>query len=343
MESNYNNSNEVSGGIGELINMPQIYERLWAIILAGGNGERTRDLIDRWKGRHIPKQYCAFVGTRSMLQHTLDRADLSVKRDNQRIIIARVHEHEARLQLAEHWPGRVIVQPSNHDTLPGIFLPLTYIYTQDRNATIVIYPSDHFIYPGNKFAEVITRAVRAVEELPKTLLLIGAHADSPECDYGWICPGPQIWSSGKDIAYAVRQFVEKPDHSDAAAAMACGGLWNTLIIVVKAHTLWRLGWIYFPEIMQLFERLLRAVGSSHETEVLEEIYEAMPTQNFSTGLLTLAADQIGVLPMNGILWSDWGKDTRIVETLVKIGKQPNFLEALSDRNIGEKYVSVSGF
>jgi len=43
---------------------------LWSIILAGGEGERTRPFIERWLGYHRPKQYCSFVGNRSMLQHT---------------------------------------------------------------------------------------------------------------------------------------------------------------------------------------------------------------------------------------------------------------------------------
>ena len=48
---------------------------LWSIILAGGDGERTRPFIQEWLGVAVPKQYCTFVGTRSMLQHTWDRAN----------------------------------------------------------------------------------------------------------------------------------------------------------------------------------------------------------------------------------------------------------------------------
>lgn len=308
----------------EFAHKSRISEQLWAIILAGGNGERIRTLTDRWKGKHIPKQYCAFVGMRSMLQHTLDRAEVLVKRDHERILIARTHRCEAQSQLADYWTGSVIVQPANRDTFPGIFLPLTHIYAQDKNATVVIYPSDHFIYPKKKFAQVIVSAAQAVEDLPDKLLLIGVPADSPEREYGWICPGSEIWQSGKYIAYEVERFLEKPLHADAVDAMACGGLWNTFIMVVKAHTLWQLGWNYFPEIMTLFERLLNAVGSCHESDVLESIYEVMPAQNFSTGILAQAADQIGVMPMNGVLWSDWGREKRIVETLFNLGKRPNF-------------------
>jgi mannose-1-phosphate guanylyltransferase len=47
----------------------------WSIILAGGEGERIRPLIQQCLGHHKPKQYCTFVGHRSMFQRTLDRAD----------------------------------------------------------------------------------------------------------------------------------------------------------------------------------------------------------------------------------------------------------------------------
>ena len=47
----------------------------WSIILAGGNGERMRPLTEQWLGYHKPKQFCSFVGKRSLLQHTWDRAD----------------------------------------------------------------------------------------------------------------------------------------------------------------------------------------------------------------------------------------------------------------------------
>jgi hypothetical protein len=42
-------------------------------VLAGGSGERLRSVTERWLGEHRPKQYCTFVGTRSMMPHTLDR------------------------------------------------------------------------------------------------------------------------------------------------------------------------------------------------------------------------------------------------------------------------------
>ena len=99
----------------------------WSIILAGGNGERLKPMVQRWLGRHRPKQYCTFIGTRSMFQHTLDRSDRIVPPERRVAIIARDHRDEAWPQLSSRPKGRVILQPSNRETAAGIFLGLTHV------------------------------------------------------------------------------------------------------------------------------------------------------------------------------------------------------------------------
>jgi hypothetical protein len=47
---------------------------LWSLVLAGGHGERLRDYTEQRFGAYRPKQYCAFMGKRSMIQHTWRRA-----------------------------------------------------------------------------------------------------------------------------------------------------------------------------------------------------------------------------------------------------------------------------
>jgi mannose-1-phosphate guanylyltransferase len=308
------------------------FKHLWSVVLAGGNGDRISDLTYQWMGRKIPKQYCSFVGRQSMLQHTIRRAEMLGSPKRVRTLIARDHQKHALPQLADRWDEGVIMQPSNRDTLPGIILPLTHIYARDARATVAIYPSDHFIHPQENFARIMQHAVQAVEEMPHLMVLVGAPAQSLELDYGWICPGQEIWTLEGSSIRKVRQFLEKPSHAHAAAARACGGLWNTLIIVVKAQTLWQLGYIYAPEILKYFEQLYEVIGTSREEAVLESIYEMMPARNFSTDLLTPAANQIGVLPMREVLWSDWGRKERIIETLRLIGKQPNFPTMLAACN-----------
>ncbi len=299
-------------------------DRVWSIILAGGRGERISPFIQQWMGRPIPKQYCAFVGKRSMLQHTLDRAVSLAERNHLFTVIDRSHQKDAANQLADRAGDTVIIQPLNRDTLPGVYLPLTYVYARNEESTVAIYPSDHFVYPEREFLEWITQAVEAVDVLADRLVLIGVEANGPEPDYGWVAPGPELWRSGKYAVCDIKGFLEKPSPDKAKLLLELGCLWNTLIVIARTSTLWRMGWRFFPETMMLFDRLKDSIGTSREPAVLRAIYEAMPEHNFSTDLLTHAAGNTAVMPMKGVIWSDWGRAERIAETLHSIGRLPNF-------------------
>lgn len=135
---------------------------LWSIVLAGGDGERIRPLTERWLGRHTPKQYCAFVGTRSMLQHTLDRAARLSAPERTVTVIARGHLPLVRQQLSTR-QSTIIPQPLNRDTAVGMFLALTYVRAADPEATVVILPADHFVHPEARFLEAVRCGVWAAE------------------------------------------------------------------------------------------------------------------------------------------------------------------------------------
>ena len=298
--------------------------RVWSIILAGGDGVRLRPLIQRWLGCHKPKQYCAFIGTRSMLQHTLDRVDRLTAPARRFMICAWEHRHEALLQLKGRPPGTVILQPAKRGTLAGIFLPLAHVRMRDPEATVVINPSDHFIYPEDRFLDVLQRAIWTAEWLADRVVLLGASPNSPEVEYGWIQPGQPLDGTVGRSVRAVLAFYEKPALAEASAAWTAGALWNTMITVAKAETIWRLGWRCVPELMPMFERIAAVIDSPQQKAVIDSVYQAMPARDFSSNVLQRAPDQLAVIELNGVTWSDWGKADRIVETLRRIGKQPAF-------------------
>lgn len=297
--------------------------RIWSIILAGGEGERTRPLIERWLGSPVPKQYCAFVGTRSMLQHTWDRADQVAPPEQKITVIAQHHRQRLWSQL-ERQTGQLLLQPCNRDTAAGIFLPLTYVRAWDPTATVVVYPSDHFVYPEAPFIETVRRAVRATEVLSDRMCVLGVRPTGLMLDYGWIEVGRVLGWCGGSMMRQVQAFLEKPDMLRGLSALANGAFWNTLVIAANVHTLWTLGWRHLPELMERFEQLEQAVGTPQEGAVLKAIYAQMPCRNFSSDLLQRAADGIGVIELQDVLWSDWGRPERIVETLRVLGKEPAF-------------------
>ena len=311
----------------------------WATVLAGGEGTRMQPLIRNWLGHDRPKQYCTFVGARSMLQHTLDRVRDLVPREKTLTVIGGNHRSFLEQALGAQAPGRVIEQPVSRGTAPGVFLPASQIMEEDPEATVLILPSDHFIHPTERFVHHIRFASLLVDQFKDYLVLLGAAPDGPETDYGWIVPGQRrrAWASHRFVPdpSEVACFHEKPTKKEAMRLHASGGLWNTMIAVVRVRTLWRLGWQHLPDMMRRFETLrqvIRAVREErmpreHQALAVEHVYAHLEPADFSRQLLERSADSLLALAMNGVDWSDWGRPERLVGTLARIGKRPAFPSA----------------
>ncbi|PYV89971.1 MAG: hypothetical protein DMG05_12085 [Acidobacteria bacterium] len=308
---------------GEM-NRGEKHGQVWSIILAGGDGERLRSLTERWLGYHKPKQYCTFTGTRSMLQHTLDRADVLTTLERRVTVISRSHLWDLSLQLSEEKTGKLLVQPANRDTAAAVFLGLAYVRAQDPQGTVVLYPSDHFVHPEERFTAVVSSAIVAAERLRRWLFLLGASPDKVESEYGWIQPGAEFGRMNGHSVRAVQAFVEKPSVDWCRRAMSAGALWNTLVLAANVKILWSMGWSCLPEVMPFFEKYQEAIGTLKEEIVLEEIFKEMPARNFSTDLLQRVYKQVAVIELKEVIWSDWGRSRRIVDTLIQTGKSPNF-------------------
>ena len=301
--------------------------KTWSIVLAGGEGERLKPFVHAWKGEGVPKQYCAFTGSRSMLEHTLSRADRVSGPSRKVTVIGRNHLPYLGPQFARQERGRVLLQPSNRDTAAGIFFPLTYVRAVDPGATVAIFPSDHFIFPEERFIAQARAAAAAARELRNRVILLGVVPESAEPEYGWIDPGIELGPVRAGRVRAVRSFIEKPDVATAQKAHARGGLWNSFVMTAQVETLWSMGHECFPQMMQLFELLGEVIGTAVEGPVLQSIYETLPKANFSSGLLQRMPECVAVMEMTGVHWSDWGRPERIAESIRSIGATPAFPEA----------------
>lgn len=299
-------------------------KNVWSIVLAGGEGERVKPFVLRWLGRHRPKQYCTFVGTRSMFEHTLGRATLIASPTRTVVVAARHHRHEMPDQPVANRPHKLIEQPINRDTAAGIFLPISFVRAHDPQAVVVIQPSDHFVYPERRFVETVRQSVASAEGMPDRLMLLGVQPDRLETEYGWIQRGARLNGTSSHPVHAVSSFIEKPGLAQADAALRSGGLWNTLVLTATVDALWQAGWDCFPDMMPLFERLCSAWHTPDESAVIEDVYRHMPKHNFSSQLLQQVPDRVAVMELTGVLWSDWGKPERIAESIRRIGKTPAF-------------------
>ena len=63
----------------------------------------------------------------------------------------------------------------------------------------------------------------------------------------------------------------------------------------------RSGRVVFPDLMLRFEQLRRVIGQPQESDVLDAIYDDMPTYNLSTSLLQQAAESAAVIELQNVL------------------------------------------
>ena len=302
---------------------------LWGIVLAGGEGKRFKDLAVSLYGYPRCKQYCAVVGKRSMIQHTLSRAEFLIRPERVVVVVNRDHEKDVQEQLGDRPPGTIVFQPRNRDTAAGVLLPLTYVAKRDPDALVVILPSDHFILEEDRFMAYVLRAKRLIERERDLCILLGIDAEGPETNYGWIEPAD---AGGAQDLFRVSAFYEKPDRGRAELLYHTGCLWNTLVLVARADTFLGMYKEQLPDLYKRFERVARVLETSREKEILEEAYATMPALNISESLLQRNPENLRTLRVSGVLWSDWGSSARVRQTLERIGRLDELVMRLAKRH-----------
>lgn len=288
----------------------------WVIVLAGGEGDRMRSFTETRYGQHRPKQYCAFTGGKSMIEHTFDRALDAAAPERLVTILGKGHSRYLLEHNPIHIPGHVMEQPENLDTGPGVFLPLAKVMSQDPDALVAIFPSDHFIDNRRRFRGVVQAAFRLAKQLPQQLILLSAPPDRPEPEYGWICAGAALPAGG---ARLVKGFQEKPGEAAAERLYRDGGLWNTMIVVAKAAALWDLAWKVQPDMIGILEGLRNRMGAPGEDQAIAAAYRGLRRSNFSRDFLEKVTDWTVALPMRGVTWCDWGRPERVLKSLDALG------------------------
>jgi len=247
------------------------------------------------------------------------------------------HWGYVRTQLIQESLGRVVWQPDNRGTGPGVFLPLSYIRAHDHQATVVLWPSDHFIFPVEPMIQVVRDAAALVQEQPHRMVLLTVPPQSREQDYGWVIPGGRLPHPGGAQVREVRRFVEKPQGSQLEDIALSGGQWNTLVLIANVQTLWEAGRQCIPEVVMPLEEHAGGIGTSSEHQRLLHLYRTMPTRSFSSDLLSLIPQQLHMMDLTGVCWSDWGRPERIQETIAYM-KRPK-LCGVANGSVGQAWMT----
>ena len=122
-------------------------------MLVGGEGTRLRPLT-----LHTPKQLLPVVGTRSLLQETVQRLRGVVPSDHVVIVTHRDHAAEVRRQLPGVPRRNVLIEPIARNTAPCIAYAALDIAERCDGASFVSLPADHAVTDTREFRATIVEA-----------------------------------------------------------------------------------------------------------------------------------------------------------------------------------------
>ena len=299
---------------------------MWALILAGGDGTRLKPLTTQVSGDARPKQFCPLVDGETLLDVTRRRVDLLTRYDHQVVVVSRPHEPYYGYLAGELAPGRLVVQPANRGTAPGILYPLLRISELAGDVPIAMFPSDHYVSDDQAFMAYVRSAVDVVRERPNLVVLVGIQADRPETEYGWIEPSAVPLPLDGEPAFAIRRYWEKPSQRLAEALLARDCLWNSFVMVGWTSAFLGMYRTALPGLLAAFEPLRSVLGTPAETEEAERLYRVIPDVNFSDRVLSVAVERLATVRAKGVEWSDWGNVDRVMKSLARARRRPSWFE-----------------
>jgi mannose-1-phosphate guanylyltransferase len=297
----------------------------WAVVLSGGEGTPLRALVRRAVGQERPPQYVSLLGPGSLLRQTLDRLALGVSPE--RTIVVTVRSHTAYIAEEFHGcasPPYVLVQPEDRGTAAGALYPAHWIGWRDPEATVVIFPSDHFVRGEATLMAQVLDAARALDRHPDRVVLLGAPSTAPAGEDGWIEPGAPLDDDG--VLSTVRGLWTRRPDAPAPSPLSADCLWNTAIVVARVRALVRLGESAQPDLSGRLAGIERFAGSDDEPAAVHQAYALMTRASLFRDLLARRPEHLAVCRLQRVTWSDLGSPRRVADVLDRMPVRPRWAE-----------------
>lgn len=197
----------------------------YPVILSGGAGTRLWPLSS---GNH-PKQFLPLVSSRTMIQETLLRLE-GMEHSEPVVVCNEAHSFIVAEQMNQLGikNQKIMLEPVARNTAPAIAAACYEIMKNDRDAVVIILPSDHVIKNKDAFQQAVKKAVQEAEK--GFLVTFGIVPTEPNTGYGYIKTGNE-----ENGSFELERFVEKPNLEKAKEYLADGNYsWNSGMFVFKA-------------------------------------------------------------------------------------------------------------
>lgn len=278
----------------------QSHQSVYPVILSGGSGTRLWPL----SRRSYPKQLLPLVGTKTLLQETAGRVHDSQFFEPPLILCNEEHRFIIAEQLrAENIdPLAIALEPVARNTAPAITAAALFINELDPDGIMLVLPSDHVITDLQAFRSAVDTACRAARE--GNFTTFGIVPRHPETGFGYIQRGEEL--AGVPGAYAIVEFVEKPDAARAESYVESGNYaWNSGMFVFPVRRLLEQMGQFQPELLaSCRESVSNANRDLNFTRLEETSFARAPSISIDHALMEKT--QSAAVVTCEIGWSDIG-------------------------------------
>jgi len=132
----------------------------------------------------------------------------------------------------------------------------------------------------------------------------------------------------------VKRFWEKPTSQIAEELLKQDCLWNTFVMVGRAAAFVEMIQHASPALYSSFEPILSLSTPEMEDELMQRVYDQIPTADFSKQVLSLSTEKLVVTSLGDIGWSDLGDPHRLIAALFKGGIENPWVASGSCKHCG---------
>lgn len=308
-------------------------ENLYCVIMAGGIGSRFWPM----SRSNFPKQFHDILGTgNTLIQQTYERFLNLCPAENILIVTSDIYKDLVLDQLEGIPEANILLEPSRRNTAPCIAYAAYRIKQINRDAVMIVAPSDHLVLKENAFNDTVKIAVNQAAE-SGNLVTLGIKPSRPDTGYGYIQFEDAPEAAEKSVK-KVKTFTEKPDLDLAREFIRSGDFyWNSGIFIWTLDAILKAFADFMPDTDELFRNIESDMGTAKEQKSIEGLYAVCESMSVDYGILEKAKNVNVVLSDFG--WSDlgtWGslfsQIKRDKENNAVIGKNVN-LRDCSDNMI----------
>ena len=274
------------------------------IVMCGGSGTRLWPL----SRQALPKQFVPLVGGKSLLQLTLERAQLL----GSKTVIVASDEHRFLVResvVCANSKASIVLEPVARNTAAAMAVAALNV---PLDALLIFLPADHHIPDAAAFNATVRGGITAARA--GSIVTCGVQPSYPSTAYGYIQQGQALVGQGS--AFGVQCFIEKPNAQRAQALLLAGGnYWNAGIFLCEARTLIAALTTHAPDILMACQAAVAGQTVDGEFVRLDAVaFAACRSESIDYAVMENAAQlgQVVVIPFASA-WSDVGSWNAVAE------------------------------